>query len=368
MIQGDKRLFKRVGKVVSAILILFVFLFSIDLMVISLDHLGKETIESLVSVTANPFVSLFIGLLVTAIVQSSSTTTSVIVAMVASGSMDISNAIPMVMGANIGTTITSDLVSLSFIPRKLEFKRAITVATAHDFFNIITTAILFPLQYFCNFLGGLSEMVSGLLIDFEGDENAPGFFFTLFKNMPVSDWVFHLTGNRAVSLVLSVVLLFASIKLMSNIIYTLLIGDSKQRLGKYVFNNPLKSFSWGMFITAAMQSSSVTTSILVPVVAKRKTKAQYAFPFILGANIGTTITALLAAVFKNEAAITIAIAHFLFNLIGVLIFLPFSKIRNIPIVIAQNLGAVTLKYRIAGFIYIIVMFFLIPFALIWLSK
>ena len=88
------------------------FLLSIDLLVTALGHVGKDTAQLILEVTANPFVSLFIGLLITALIQSSSTTTSMIVAMVAAGSLEMHQALPMIMGANIGTTITSNLVSL----------------------------------------------------------------------------------------------------------------------------------------------------------------------------------------------------------------------------------------------------------------
>ena len=86
-----------------------------------------------------------------------------IVAMVASGSLDIYSAIPMVMGANIGTTLTSNIVSLSFITSREEFRRAICAATVHDHFNILTTFILLPLQYYYNFLGHISLLVTKIV-------------------------------------------------------------------------------------------------------------------------------------------------------------------------------------------------------------
>jgi len=367
----DRSLISNLSKAFSVVFILFIFIFSIDLMVISLSHLGKETIRSMISVTSNPFVGLFIGLLITSIVQSSSTTTSVIVAMVASGSMNIPDAIPIVMGANIGTTITSDLVSLSFISKKIEFRRAITTATSHDFFNILTTLILLPLQYFYNVIGFLAEKLTNLLVLDSGVYNpTTNFTFASFNfvNIPVSHLLYNTIDNPYITLIVSVLLVFLSIKLLSKIIYTLLIGPSRYKFEEFIFKNKFKSFLWGVLLTASMQSSSVTTSLLVPVVAIGRIKAKDAFPFILGANIGTTITAFIAAIFKNEAAISIATAHLLFNIIGVLIFLPIKSIRNIPIHMATQLGKLTLKYRIIGFFYIIITFFLIPFALILLSQ
>ncbi|HET9054455.1 MAG TPA: hypothetical protein VFM90_09790, partial [Cyclobacteriaceae bacterium] len=95
-----------------------------------------------------------------------------------------------------------------------------------------------------------------------------------------------------------------------------------------------------------------------------------AAPFILGANIGTTITAFIAAFFNvnTTGAISIAIAHFLFNLIGVLIFYPVPLLRKVPIALANGLGKLTLHYRLAVFVYILVIFFFIPFSLIYFNK
>jgi solute carrier family 34 (sodium-dependent phosphate cotransporter) len=124
------------------------FLFSLDLMTSSLQHIGKDVAETILSATSNPFTGLFIGLLITAMLQSSSTTTSLVVALVASGSITLQSAIPIIMGANIGTTITSTIVSLGFISKKKEFRRAVAAGTYHDFFNILTTIALFPLEYY----------------------------------------------------------------------------------------------------------------------------------------------------------------------------------------------------------------------------
>jgi sodium-dependent phosphate cotransporter len=142
------------------LLALVVFLFSIDLMIASLQQLGNVATDTILLATSNPFTGLFIGLLITAIIQSSSATTSMVVALVASGSMSLQAAVPIIMGANIGTTITSTIVSLGFITRKKEFRRAVAAGTYHDFFNILTTVILFPLEYYFGFLSGLSRSIA----------------------------------------------------------------------------------------------------------------------------------------------------------------------------------------------------------------
>jgi sodium-dependent phosphate cotransporter len=291
-----------------------------------------------------------------------------IVAMVASGSLDIYGAIPMLMGANIGTTLTSNIVALSFITRRSAFRRAVSAATMHDHFNILTTIILFPLQYYYNFLGSASTKVAQWLSVEHGAPHADGMPPIVPHSSFISEHVVALVGNYVLVLVFAVVLLFVSIKLFSRVIYRLLVGTARINFAQFIFSNPYKSFGWGAAITAAIQSSSVTSSLIVPVVATRKVDVANAFPFILGANVGTTITALLAAVFNTETAVAIAIAHLLFNLIGVMIFMPFPLLRSIPVRMGIFLGNMVERYRMIGILYIIITFFLIPFAFIYLSR
>src|SRR5882724_3571681 len=139
---------------------LLVFLFSLDLMISSILQLGSTFTDAILLATSNPFTGLFIGLLATAIIQSSSATTSITVALVASGSLSLQSAVPIIMGANIGTTITSTIISLSFINHKKEFRRAVSAGTYHDFFNILTALILFPLEYNFHILSGLAQYIA----------------------------------------------------------------------------------------------------------------------------------------------------------------------------------------------------------------
>ncbi|MGB6866044.1 MAG: Na/Pi symporter, partial [Candidatus Aminicenantaceae bacterium] len=135
---------------------LYLFLFSIELMGTSLKMLGKGLAEALITTTTNPLIGLFVGVLSTSIVQSSSFTTSIVVGLVAGGALNVVNAIPIIMGANIGTSVTNILVSLTQIRRSVEFKLAFAAAIVHDFFNVLAVLVLFPLQYFTNFLGHMA--------------------------------------------------------------------------------------------------------------------------------------------------------------------------------------------------------------------
>ena len=131
---------------------LFIFLIGVNTLSSSLRMMGSTFAETLFNVSSNPMVSYFTGILITAILQSSSTTTSMIVGLCSSGAMTLSGAVPMIMGANLGTSVTNTLVSLSHMKNRSDFRRAFSAATIHDIFNLLTTAILLPLEMATGFM------------------------------------------------------------------------------------------------------------------------------------------------------------------------------------------------------------------------
>ena len=349
---------------------LLLFLFALDLMISSLQHLGKETVETIILATSNPFTGLFIGLLITAMIQSSSTTTSLVVAMVATGSLTLQSAVPVIMGANVGTTITSLIVSLGFLNKKKEFKRAVAAGSYHCFFNLLTVILLFPLEYYYGFLSSLSSQIATYLFTPDTVNYTVETVHTRSLFDPIVSFVVRLVPYGFVLIVLSFALLFTSILIFRKLISDLLKAKSPEAFSRFFFQNKLKSFSWGLLTTAAIRSSTITTSVVVPIVAKRIATLQQAAPFIMGANIGTTITAFIAAALNasTKGAISIAICHFLFNFIGVLIFFPIPALRKLPVIVSNGLGKLTLQYRFVVFVFILITFFLMPFTLIYLNK
>ncbi len=362
---GKEQIMNIANRVLLLVMVLFIFLVSLNLMSGGFKLLGKDIAEQIITITSNPFVGLFVGLLATAIVQSSSTTTSMIVAIVASGALTLQNAIPMIMGANIGTSVTSTIVALGHIPKKTEFQKAISSATVHDFFNLIVVAILFPIEYFTGALSSTGAWIAHIFYS-ESIENTKMFSLLGVTVKPAAKTIINVLGsNAAIVIPFSIGALFISLRAFSVMLRKILIGKSQENLEKYVFGNPIKSLVWGAGITAAVQSSSVTTSLVVPLVATDKVSLRRAFPFLMGANIGTTVTALIAAISQTEAALAVAICHLLFNLFGVFILFPVKSIRNIPIWLSETLGLYAGKRRLIGVAYIIITFFLIPFALIY---
>lgn len=346
------------------------FLFALDLMISSFQHLGHTAAETILQATFNPFTGLFIGLLITAMLQSSSTTTSLVVALIASGSLSLESAIPIIMGANVGTTITAVIVSLGFINRKKEFKRAVSAGSYHVFFNLLTVFILFPLEYYYGSLSNLSSRIAEYFfspVD-QSVENTINRFWSGFD--PLINFLLTSIPSPFVLATLALILLFSSILIFRKLISDLLKARSPEIFSRFFFKNQLKSFGWGLLTTAAIRSSTITTTVVVPIVAKKIATLRQAAPFIMGANVGTTITAFIAVTLyaNNVNAISIAIAHFLFNLFGVILFFPVPALRKLPLELANGLGRITLKYRLSGFVFLLLTFFFIPFSLIYINQ
>jgi sodium-dependent phosphate cotransporter len=339
---------------------LYLFLFSLELMGTSLKMFGKGLAEALIATTTNSLVGLFIGILSTSIIQSSSSTTSIVVGLVAGGALNVANAIPIIMGANIGTSVTNTLVSLTQIRRATEFRRALSAATVHDFFNILAVLILFPLQYFTNFLGHAATFLGNNFQNIGGLK-----FLSPVKALtkPPVDTLIRFLGNHPwVLLVLSLILLILALTRMVKSLRILVVKKAEAWFDRYLFKTAFRAFLVGLLLTAMVQSSSITTSLSVPMAGAGLLTLVQIFPYTLGANIGTTVTAILAAlVTGNLSAIIVAFSHLLFNISGIIVWWPF---KMVPIWLAERFSGIAVKHKIIAITYIIVVFFVIPIAMI----
>ena len=150
-------------KIAGIFACLYCFLVGINGMSSAIKHMGADVAESIFTTTSDPIIALFIGVFATVLFQSSSTTTSLIVGMVSSGALSLAGAVPMIMGANIGTTVTNTIVSMGHLNRNNEFKRAFAASTVHDFFNILSVMILFPLEMAFHGIQRSAEWISSLM-------------------------------------------------------------------------------------------------------------------------------------------------------------------------------------------------------------
>jgi len=358
--------------------LLYCFLVSIGLMGAAFKGFGKGFAEQLIKTTSNPFIGLFIGILATSIVQSSSTTTSIVVGMVGSNVLGVHCAIPIIMGANIGTTVTNTLVSLGHVSRKDEFKRAMAAATVHDFFNLICVSVMFPLELMTGYLEKTATLMS---TKFEG---VGGVKFsspiklatgpTIHAIQDSINWICKFISSShifasIIVLIVSFIILFFSLYFLVRTMKSLVVKRAEIILDNVISRHAFLGFLAGLCFTIVVQSSSVTTSLLVPLVAAGILTIESAFPMTIGANIGTTSTGILASFATgNPHAMIIAFAHFLFNLTGAVFIYPIKWCRIVPIHAAKWLGNLAAEKKRYAIAYVLGVFFFFPALLILISR
>lgn len=329
---------------------------------------GSAGAKEIFSFATNPFVALLLGALATALVQSSSTVTSVIVGLVAGG-LPISIAIPMVMGANIGTTITNTLVSIGHIRSKEEFQRAFSASTVHDFFNLLAVLIFLPLEIM---FGLLDKFASSLAHLFVGDADLSLKSYNFIKPLVkpavglVKDAVSFLDGKAVgiAMVVIGIAMILFAVTTLGKLLKKALVGKAKDLLHGAIGRGPIAGITSGAAVTVMVQSSSTTTSLMIPLAGSGVFTTRQIYPFTLGANIGTTITALLAATSITgpaaEVALTIALVHVMFNVFAVALIYGMPLLREIPLQLADKLAKIGAENKPAALGYVLGSFFVLP--------
>ncbi|MBE77359.1 MAG: hypothetical protein CMG41_06455 [Candidatus Marinimicrobia bacterium] len=358
------------AKVIGVFSALYLFLVGIAGMSSAIKRMGAEFAETVLTTTSDPFIALFIGIFSTVLFQSSSTTTSLIVGMVSSGSLTIASSIPMIMGANIGTTVTNTIVSIGHINKRTEFKRAFAASTVHDFFNILSVIIIFPIEIIFHPLQKASEWFALQL--FGRIENIE----VLQANSPIkvavkagAKFIQKFTfDNDIIYLILSVFITFLMLYSIVKLLKSLVLKKIEGFFDQYIFKTPVIAMIFGVLITIMVQSSSITTSLVVPLAGAGVLTLRQIFPFTLGANIGTTVTALLAAITGTVSALVAAFSHLLFNILGILIVYCMPFLRNIPLTLAENISEVAVSKKYIPLVYLFIIFVLIPLCIIYFGR
>jgi sodium-dependent phosphate cotransporter len=408
---------------------LYFFLLGLELLGSAAKVVGGCTAGSILGGETNPIAALMIGILATVLLQSSSTTTSIIVSLVGAGSIEVRQAIYMIMGANIGTSVTNTIVAMGHLGNGDELERAFAGATVHDMFNFLSVLILLPLEWATGYLyrltkamlpdqafekgdkweGPIKKIVSPLgnrIIKANKD---------LIKEISVSDgkltcddyYPVNCTGgiesyetckgnygliacdkktglcpaffqngasahddqvSGGVCLVLALFILIVCLIGLVTLLQKMLLGTSTRIIYKATNINGYLAMVIGCGITILVQSSSITTSTLTPLVGMGVIQLEQMYPLTLGANIGTTFTAIMAALVSDKiTAMQTALAHLFFNISGILLWYPIPFMRRVPLNLARKLGKTTRIWRGFPIVYIIVMFFIVPLILLGVS-
>lgn len=476
---------------------LYFFLFGLAVMGDAFKALSGKEAASLMGNISNPVAGVMVGIMVTVLLQSSSTTTSIVTSMVGAEILGVQTAIPVIMGANIGTSVTNTLVAHGQVNDVEQFQRAFAGATIHDMFNMLSVLTLLPIELVTRWMGGgllfeiteamteglegmdststfespiktivspLSKLVivpdkdvikqislgcqsciptpflvaAGSNATFPYPQNATDTTWCSGVKMESNDWanwkstfvdkywaadsymseggspcyseagmvagsgceiypcfteeqwtekyadgalvkggylldILGSKGAAAAALVISLVALCTALYVIVYALQKLVMssGGKGKIISKMqkILDYPYLSMVFGMVLTICVQSSSITTSTLTPLVGMGVITLAQMLPLTLGANIGTTCTALLASmVSMKRDAIQIALCHLCFNIFGILIWFPLPVMRRVPTQMAVHMGNMVVLFRWFGMFYIFYAFVTVPLFILAISQ
>ncbi|MGB5525707.1 MAG: Na/Pi symporter [Gemmatimonadota bacterium] len=359
------------ARVLTVLALLFIFLLGVNGLGDAFKSLGRGLLDSFFQATENPFMGLMVGILATTLVQSSSVSTSLIVGLVAApeNALPIANAVPMIMGANIGTTVTNTLVSLAHMGRKDEFYRAFSVATVHDFFNFMAVVILLPLEMATGYLQKTATWLSSSLTGLGGvqyDSPIKGALKAALK--PIKGGIHAVSDSERLQatllILVSGLLIYFALLFLVKVMRGAMSSRVETMVSRGLYTSPIVAMILGIVVTVMVQSSSITTSLLVPLAGAGLITLEQAFPITIGANIGTTVTAFLAALAVTGpnalAGVTIAVVHLLFNVSATALIYPVKRIREIPLNMARRLARLAVRSKTMAIAYILILFYGLP--------
>jgi len=415
--------------VVVLLLFLYFFMVGLDMLSTSFQVVSGCTAGSLLSSSStNPLASVLIGIVATALLQSSSTTSSIVVSMCGAG-LDVQSGIYIIIGANVGTSVTSMIVSLTHLGEGDELERAFSASSLYYLFNILTALVLLPLEVGTQYLYRLTAAMLPSTMDETGGDtwNSPikaivspftrriimankqlitdvstGVVDSCDSYYPVTcqDYddgtrtckaglidcdattttsrcpaLFQVGASKTddivsgwVCLVLAIFLLCLCLVGLVTVLRKVLLGASKRIIYKATNMNGILAIMVGIGVTVLVQSSSATTSALVPLAGVGVLSLQQMYPLCVGADIGTTFTALMAALVSSKLeSLQVALAHLFFNLTGAVMWYVLPITRKLVYSLAKKLGVITKHWRGFPIFFIVVVFFLIPLLLLGIS-
>ncbi len=362
-----------VRRLLTVLVLLYLFLIGVKCLSTGLKMMGGDFAKTLFDMTEQPFISLMAGMLATVLFQSSSVTTSIIVGLVSAGTLSIGGAVPMIMGANLGTSVTNTLVSLGYMKDKVNFKKAFAAATVHDFFNILAVLVLLPIELMTGIIEKSASTLATLLYGSTSGLKYSSPIKAAIKPPvnAVKGFVVDVFGaefSGFIVMAIAGVIIIAALSFIVRTMKVLVENHKGEIVNKIFSNNAVGSIIFGIVLTISVQSSSITTSLLIPMAGSGVLSLQAIYPITIGANIGTTATALLAAMTGNIAGLTIALVHLIFNLAATMLFFPIKPLRNIPIRCAELLAESIEKTKFIGFGYVGAIFFALPISMIFIVR
>ena len=327
---------------------------------------------------ATPFTSLLSGIIITSLVQSSSATIALVVATVAAGAVSVADSVFVLMGANIGTTVTNTIVGLAHGHKREEFDRLVPAILVDDVFKVFNVAIFFSIESLTGVLHNLSVsivdylshvgVIGGFLEGFPDlidvvTEPTTAFLISLVAMLPVGiGWQSFLVGLGFF------LLLILSLSLMGEAL-EIFLHDRSRKMVASVFGGKLQAFAIGFGICWLLQSSSVAVSLILPLVGQLAVTLPTVYHYSIGAALATTCDPgqLLSYLKFGPIGLSAGMVHILLNVFGALLFLMIPGLNRLPILLAEWLSDRICRYQHAPLwltAYVGVLFFGMPLAVI----
>jgi sodium-dependent phosphate cotransporter len=338
-----------------------------------------------------PILGLAVGMLSTAIVQSSSAviaTTMVSMAGMVAGGLPVETAVyfgvPMVLGANIGTTITNTLVAFGIKQSmtNAEFKDVIPGVIVDDIYEVLTLSLFFPIEFFTGFISKTVIIIGNYLVGLLALESVFAAFETSIIDIiaadplvkPLDNIIVSILGGNIGGVVVFVfwfLALIGGLGLMEKGLEKLIQTNWKDKV-LAAFDKPIRGFVTGFGITWMVGSSSVGTSLVIPFLATKMVSLRKAYPYLVGCNLATTMDLgqIYGYLAGGVVGVMLGATHVLLNIVAVLLWFV-SPLRFIPPKIAEVVGGKMVGSKNAAFsllAWIILVFFILPLIIIYVIK
>lgn len=372
--------FGRAVRWVGIALAIYILLVAIHLITSGVESFGFHAVSTIVDYVTHPFLAVLTGLFLTFFVQSSTVVTAITVATVGVGVVPVEMAAMLIMGANVGTCFTSQLVAFGFYRSACDLKRALSAAMTHWWFNVLSLAVLFPLevafQPLTHGAGWLSERISqvpepGL----ETTDLLGQFVEPVVSAIGVAGLIGKIGSNYAasgLSIILGIILIVAMIRWITHLMTEITAASSHLVLEHSVESHEspasVRSILAGLGLTMMSQSSSATICSTIPFAGTGMLSLRKFLGIVLGANLGTTLTAVLTAIavpgHNSELALQAALVHVLFNLIGLIVVVAARPAGRLTVWLSEKTADMGVRWPVPVLLAITASYTIIPLGII----
>jgi len=348
----------------------------------SVEASGNSVQAILNASLSSPYTALLSGVVITSLIQSSSATIAIVVSTVGAGVIGIEDSVYIMMGANIGTTITNTIVGLAHSHQPDEFRRMTPAILVDDIYKVLNVSLFFVIETITGFL---SKMSLGI-VDFLERSTPMGVVLESFPDLidlvtePVVAGAISAIASLAASTglqalmtgILFFLLLILSLSLMGEALEHYLHDRSRLLLNK-VFGGKYLSFGIGFILCWLLQSSSVTVSLILPLVAQSAISLPMVYYYSIGAALATTCDPgqIISYLKFGPIGLTAGMVHILLNIFGAILFLTVPGLRVLPIVVAEHIAGPMGRSRHAPLIllaYVGLLFFGLPLIVIFTGR